>query len=317
MTPAHELSHVMEAYEAVERWGAHVVHDHTVTGPVWAQVHARVPVITTNHGPFEESLRSIYRRVAPTIPVIAISHHQASTASDVRVRHVIHHGLDTDAVPVGAGRSGYAVFLGRMDPSKGVDRAIDVARRAQMPLKIAAKMREADEIEYFEHCVKPLLGPAVEYVGEIGPEDKYALLGGATCLLNPIAWAEPFGMVMIEALACGTPVVATPHGAVPELIDDGVTGYVRHDRRGLVRALRDVADLDRGKCRIVAEQRFSMQRMAADHAEAYRALVHRDQAEIDELSRMLVPLAGDAASVASAGLPDASVSAGRTGSTAP
>jgi glycosyltransferase involved in cell wall biosynthesis len=287
MNPADELRHVMDAYDNAERWGADVVHDHTVTGPVWAQVHSRLPVITTNHGPFAEPLTSIYRRIAPTVPVIAISHHQASTAGDVPVRHVIHHGLDTSTVPVGDGTGGYALFLGRMSPDKGVAEAVRIARAAGVPLRIAAKMREAAEFDYFESAVKPLLGGDVEYLGEVGPDDKHRLLGEAVCLLNPIAWHEPFGMVMIEALAAGTPVVGTPCGAAPEIIDDGVTGLLRTGLQGLVDGLAAVGDIDRAACRAAAEQRFAMGRMAADHAIAYRALVAADRAEAAELDDLL------------------------------
>jgi glycosyltransferase involved in cell wall biosynthesis len=287
VNPADELRHVMDGYDAAQRWGADVVHDHTVTGPVWAQVHSRLPVITTNHGPFAEPLTSIYRRIAPTVPIIAISHHQASTATDVPVRHVIYHGLDTATIPIGDGDGGFAVFLGRMNPTKGVHRAIEVARAAGVPLKIAAKMREPAEFEYFDTQVKPLLGGNVEYVGEVGGTDKYHLLGDAKCLLNPIAWAEPFGMVMIEALACGTPVVATPCGAAPEIVDDGQTGLLRTGAEGLVDALGAVDLLDRTACRAAVEHRFSMDRMASAHATAYRSILDDDRAGAAELVDIL------------------------------
>jgi glycosyltransferase involved in cell wall biosynthesis len=289
MTPADELRHVMDAYEAAARWGADIVHDHSVSGPVWAQVHSRLPVITTNHGPFAEPLSSVYRRIAPTVPIIAISHHQASTARDVPVRHVIHHGLDTTTIPVGTGDGGYALFLGRMNETKGVHTAIQIARAAGVPLKIAAKMREPVEFEYYEARVKPLLGGDVDYLGEVGPTEKYQLLGEAVCLLNPIAWPEPFGMVMIESLACGTPVVGTPCGAAPEIVDDGVTGLLRSAPQGLADALGDVAGLERLACRSVIERRFSMARMAADHVRAYRSLIADDRAGTAELAGLLGP----------------------------
>jgi glycosyltransferase involved in cell wall biosynthesis len=287
VSPADELRHVMDAYDAAERWGADVVHDHTITGPVWAQIHCSVPVVTTNHGPFEEPLRSVYRRIAATVPVLAISRHQASTAGDIPVRAVVHHGLDLSAVQPGDGSGGYAAFLGRMSPSKGVHHAIEVARAAGVPLKIAAKLQEPAERAYFEQQVRPLLGGSVEYLGELGPEDKYELLAGATCLLNPIAWAEPFGMVMIEALAAGTPVVGTPCGAAPEIVDDGRTGYLRTGLQGLVDALEAAPALDRRACRAAVERRFSMERMARDHAAAYRALLAEERREAAELVELL------------------------------
>jgi glycosyltransferase involved in cell wall biosynthesis len=158
-----------------------------------------------------------------------------------------------------------------MCPEKGVHVAAQVARAAGIPLRIAAKMREPAEHAYFTTCVRPLLGGDVEYIGEVGGAAKLALLGEATCLLNPIAWPEPFGMVMVEALACGTPVVATPCGSVPEIVDDGVTGLLGRDAASLATALLQVEDLDRGTCRRMAETRFDAARMAADHVDAYRA----------------------------------------------
>lgn len=287
MNPADELLHVIDAYDAAARWGADVIHDHTVTGPVWAQAHATLPTVTTNHGPFSDPLLTIYRRVARVVPVIAISEHHASTAGDLPVHRVIRHGLDVAGVPVGDGRGGYALFLGRMNPAKGVHRAIGIARAAGIPLKIAAKMRESAERDYFHACVEPLLGAGVEYLGEVGPADKQELLGGAACLLNPIDWPEPFGMVMIEALAAGTPVLSTPCGAAPEIVEDGVTGFLRPDERALTAALADVGSIDRRACRAAAEQRFSMERMSRDHIAAYRAVVTTDRIEVGELARML------------------------------
>ncbi len=287
MNPADELRHAMEGYDAAARWGADVIHDHTVTGPVWAQAHATIPTITTNHGPFDEPLRSIYRRVAPLVPVIAISEHHASTAGDVHVHRVIHHGLDVSRIQPGDGDGGYALFLGRMNPAKGVHRAIEIARCTGVPLKIAAKMRERHEVEYFRACVEPLLGGDVEYVGEVGPALKQQLLAGALCLLNPIDWPEPFGMVMIEALAAGTPVLSTPCGSAPEIVDHGITGFLHRDARALAAALAEVGSLDRHACRAAAEQRFTMTRMAAEHVTAYRALIAQSREQIDELTRML------------------------------
>ena len=135
--------------------------------------------------------------------------------------------MDVDAVPTGRGDGDYALFLGRMSPHKGVDAAVRIARAAGIDLKIAAKLAEPAEREYFRSCVEPLLGPHAEYVGEVGGQDKWELLGAATCLLNPLRWSEPFGMVMIEALATGTPVIATPAGSVPEIVTDGINGYIR------------------------------------------------------------------------------------------
>lgn len=283
--PAAELAHVIDSYAAAATWGADIVHDHTITGLAWGTLLG-IPVVTTNHGPFEGDLAAIYRHTARHVPIIAISHHQASTAGDIPVAAVIHHGVDLTRHRVGGGDGGYAAFLGRMSPDKGVHTAIEVARRAGVPLRIAAKMREAPEREYFESRIRPELGGDVEYLGELGGTDKADLLAGATCLLNPIEWPEPFGMVMIEAMAHGTPVVVTPHGAAPEIVDHGVTGYVVSGIDRLVDAVHRVGELDRGACRRAVERRFSIERMAADHVELY-------QRRIDEgLGRDLVAHGG-------------------------
>jgi glycosyltransferase involved in cell wall biosynthesis len=273
---ATELRHVINGYEAIVEWGPDIVHDHTLVGPLYAARFPGLPVATTNHGPFESELADFYRAVSTRVPVVAISHHQASLARETRIAAVIHHGIDLDRFAYRAGAPGdYALFLGRMCADKGVRTAALVARAAGVPLKIAAKLREPFEIEYFESQVQPLLGDGVDYVGEVDGRDKLDLLAGACCLLNPIQWPEPFGMVMIEALACGTPVVATPCGAVPELIDDGATGFIRPTHSGLVQALEAVDTLNRAACRGAAVERFSIERMVADHVALFERIVER------------------------------------------
>jgi glycosyltransferase involved in cell wall biosynthesis len=265
-----ELSHVVRAYDAMAELD--LVHDHTVAGPLYRHRPPGLPVVSTNHGPFRARLRDIYRAMARDVALVAISHHQASTA-DVPIARVIHHGLDVDSVPFGDGAGGYACFLGRMSPSKGVREAAVIAREAGVPLRIAAKMNDQSEREYFECAVSPLLGSDIEYLGELNTADKYELLGGAVALLNPIQWPEPFGLVMIEALATGTPVVATPSGAAPEIVEDGVTGFLRDDVRELAACLRDVTGLGRDACRQAAETRFSTERMVTDHLDLYGELL--------------------------------------------
>jgi glycosyltransferase involved in cell wall biosynthesis len=186
---------------------------------------------------------------------------------------LIHHGIDIDTHPLGAGNGGYALFLGRMSPDKGVHTAARVAREAGMPLRIAAKMREPAERAYFREDVEPLLGGGIEYVGEVAGPAKLELLREASCLLNPIDWDEPFGMVMIEAMACGTPVVATPRGSSPELIEEGVTGFVRSTFDGLVGAVAKAGAFDRVRIREHAAERFSAERMVARHLRLYGRVI--------------------------------------------
>lgn len=264
-----EIRHVIHAYSALREADVDVVHDHTLVGPLYSAAFPGLPVVTTNHGPFNADLVDLYRVLAPRVPVIAISHHQASTAPDVPIAAVIHHGVGLGDFPAGAGGGGYAVFLGRMHPGKAPHVAARIAREAGFPLRIAAKMHEPEERAYFEAMVAPLLGEDVSYVGEVDRRAKLELLGGADCLLNPIAWPEPFGMVMIEALACGTPVLTTRFGAAPEIVEDGVVGYVRSDASGLVAALGQVHEIDRTACRERVRAHFSVEAMVAKHLAVY------------------------------------------------
>jgi glycosyltransferase involved in cell wall biosynthesis len=281
-----ELRHLIRGYEALEAWGADIVHDHTLLGPLYARNRPGIQVVTTNHGPFNGELFDLYRTIADTVPVIAISHDQASRARDVRITAVIHHGLDPEAFSVGDGRgdeSGtYFFFLGRMAPDKGVDAAARAARAAGVRLLIAAKMREPNEKRFFHEQVEPLLDERITYVGEIGVAERMRLLGGARALINPIRWPEPFGLVMIEALACGTPVLALREGSAPELIDDGVTGFVCDTIEELTQRIDEVDHLDRAACRAVVEQRFSTRRMVADHLALFERILSDQHVEVDD-----------------------------------
>jgi glycosyltransferase involved in cell wall biosynthesis len=274
---ARELAHVLRAYAAMD--DVDVVHDHTLAGALCDRRPLGPQVVTTNHGTFQGELGELYRQLDQEVGLVAISHHQASTANGTRVDAVIHHGLDIARVPVGAGDGGYACFLGRMNPDKGPREAIIAARRAGVRLLLAAKMHEPQERAYFEERVAPLLGPDAEYVGELAEAEKYELLRGAVALVNPIQWPEPFGLVMIEALAAGTPVVTTSAGSAPEIVDDGVTGFLRDDLAGLAAALARVGTLDRAACRAAAACRFSTERMVTDHVDLYRRLLHRAPAK--------------------------------------
>jgi glycosyltransferase involved in cell wall biosynthesis len=266
-----ELHHVIHAYRAAE--GFDIIHDHTLTGPLYASRFPERTVVTTNHGPFNGELLDIYQAMAPEISIIAISQSQASYAAGLAIARVIHHGIDVEEFPVGSGDGGYFLFLGRMAPDKGARRAALIARQAGVPLLIAAKMREPLEYEYYEQQVRPLLGGDIEYVGEVGGEQKLSLLAEARALLNPIRWVEPFGLVMIEALACGTPVLSYRSGAAPEIVDDGVTGILCNERDEMVEATQRVGTLDRAACRASVQQRFSTNRMVADHLELFESLL--------------------------------------------
>jgi glycosyltransferase involved in cell wall biosynthesis len=186
----------------------------------------------------------------------------------------VHHGLPLEKYRLSKQRGTYLAFLGRICPEKGVPRAIEIAKRFAMPLKIAAKVDEADR-RYMEMEIRPLLDhPLVEFIGEISDEDKAGFLGNAYALVCPIDWPEPFGLVMIEAMACGTPTVAFRHGSVPEVIDNRVTGYIVENVEEAVQALQTIETFDRATCRRVFEARFSSKRMAEDYVEIYERVIH-------------------------------------------
>jgi glycosyltransferase involved in cell wall biosynthesis len=267
-----ELRHLLHAYEATD--GADIIHDHTIAGPVYAAARSQRNVITTNHNPFTDDAKAIYRSIAHRVPIVAISRHHALTAGDLPIARVICHGVDENRYPVGDGGGDYLVFLGRMSPAKGVHEAIEIALQAGMPLRIAAKMRSRDERLYFDNVVAPLLGDDICYVGEVGGDDKVELLGGARALLNPIRWQEPFGLCMIEALACGTPVITAPRGAAPEIVDHGVTGFLCRGTADMVAAVEWAGRLDRAACRAAVVERFTAARMVADHIALYNDVLN-------------------------------------------
>jgi glycosyltransferase involved in cell wall biosynthesis len=272
----YSLRHVVQAYDLIADLDLDVIHDHTLSGPLYGPHHTDIPIVTTNHSPFDAHTNPLYSVIAQHAAVIAISRAQAHGARrTVPIDAVVHHGLDVDELPLGAGDGGYLLALGRMNPAKGIHEAIDVARQAGVPLKIAAKMREPGELTYFTEMVQPRLGGDVEYLGEVGGAEKLELLCGARALLNPIRWPEPFGMVMIEALACGTPVLAYPCGAAPEIIEHGVSGLLCTSSLDMVAAVGELDSIDRAACRRRVEEAFSTQRMVQGHVEVFRRHLNR------------------------------------------
>lgn len=269
-----ELRHVMHAYEALHDFD--IVHDHTVLGPIYADRFPDLRVVTTIHGPFNDELIDIYRRMAERVPIIAISHDQRRHAPDVPIVRVIHHGIDPEAFPVGRGDGGYFLYLGRMAPEKGAHRAVEAAWKAGVPLLLAAKMREPWEFQYFETYVKPYLNENLRYLGEVPHAEKVNLLAGARALLNPIRWAEPFGLVMVEAMACGTPVLAFAEGAAPEIIEDGKTGFLCQDVDEMATRIGQVDQLERSACRRAVEDYFCTNRMVAEHLDLFEDLLGRE-----------------------------------------
>ncbi len=273
--PTAEFAHVKRAYEVLSH--VDLVHDHTLTGPAWAgSWRPDLPVVTTNHGPFTPEMVAHFRAIAERVSIIAISEAQRRSAPDVRVAAVIHHGVDVDDFPLGDGAGGYLLFLGRMNPEKGVHRAITVARAAGMPLIIGAKMWEPEERHYFAEQIEPQLGRDIIYIGLVGGPRKLDLLAGAIALVNPIRWPEPFGLVMIEAMACGTPVLTFAEGSAPEIVEHGCTGFLCTDEADMACRVADVARLDRRACRASVARRFSAARCLKRHLTLYRRVLDSD-----------------------------------------
>jgi glycosyltransferase involved in cell wall biosynthesis len=229
--------------------------------------------VTTMHGRLDLPELVALHRAYPRMPVISISHDQRRPLPQLTWAGTVYHGLPTSQYEPSFTPGDYLVFVGRFSQEKRVDRAIDIAIRAGLPLKIAAK-RDKLDLEYIKAVVDPLLDhPMVEYLGEIGDEAKNRLIAGAAALLFPIDWPEPFGLVAIEALACGTPVIAWRNGALPELIEDGTTGFLIESIDQGVRAVRELPRIDRRTCRRVFEKRFSADRMARDYLTLYEQLI--------------------------------------------
>jgi glycosyltransferase involved in cell wall biosynthesis len=236
--------------------------------------------VTTLHGRLDvPPLAALYREFAD-MPVVSISNSQRAAAPFANWLGTVYHGLAHEICPFNPAfqrpaRGDYFAFLGRVSPEKGLDRAIEIARRAGARLRIAAKV-DAHDRPYFESRIRPLLGlPGIEFLGELDESRKPELLGNATALLFPIEWPEPFGLAMIEAMSCGTPVVAFAHGAAPEIVENGVTGFVVESVDEAVGALEPAARLDRARVRSRFDERFSASRMARDYLSVYRALGRR------------------------------------------
>jgi glycosyltransferase involved in cell wall biosynthesis len=233
------------------------------------------PVVHTLHGRLDlKSLAHVFGEFSD-VPLVSISESQREPVGSLPLNWIatVHHGLPLDDIPFRPAPGRYLAFLGRISPEKRVDLAIAVAKRVGLPLRIAAKVDVSDGA-YFEREIRPLLDhPLIEFVGELGDDEKVTFLGEALCLLFPIDWPEPFGLAMIEALACGTPVVARPCGSVPEVVRDGVTGYLGESVGELARAVKRIDLVDRARCRADVEERFSVGAMANRYEVAYRKVI--------------------------------------------
>jgi glycosyltransferase involved in cell wall biosynthesis len=250
-----------------------VLHFHLDYYPFSLFSRQSTPFVTTLHGRLDLPEHQPVFTTFASVPVISISNAQRRPLPQARWVRTIHHGLPEQLLTPRPIKPHYFAFLGRIAPEKGVDRAIRIAQRCGMPLKIAAKVDNVDR-DYFQEKIRPLINSTdTEYIGEISDGEKSAFLSGAIVLLVPIDWPEPFGLVMIEAMACGTPVIAFNRGSVPEVVDDGVTGFVVEDEISAVGAVDRLAQLSREKIRKRFEDRFTARRMAQDYLAVYRSLI--------------------------------------------
>jgi len=264
---AHHILMIEKVFAQQDRFDLIHFHCDYIHFPLSRRSHT--PTLTTLHGRLDlPDLVPLYREYAD-MPLVSISDAQREPIPRANWRATIHHGIPAGVARLYPNPGRYLAFVGRVSPEKRVDRAIQIAHRLGLPIKIAAKVDAADR-EYFEDVVRPLLSdPDIDFVGEIAEEDKDAFLGNALALLFPIDWPEPFGLVMIEAMARGTPVIAFAGGSVREVVENGVTGFVVGEISEAVRAVERVSSLDREAVRTEFERRFTADRMARDYAELY------------------------------------------------
>jgi glycosyltransferase involved in cell wall biosynthesis len=276
--PLPELRHVLACYERAGEFD--VISDHT--GPLATALGglSLAPVLHTVHGPLDGELGDAYEqiaRISPRLRLISLSRSQRRPHPSLPWSANCPNAIDPSRFRWSSARGDYLAFLGRMGPDKGCHHAVAVAQATGLPLKIAAKCREPEEQAYFAERIEPYLGGGIEYLGEIGHEEKVELLRNARVTLFPIDWEEPFGLVMIESLACGTPVIATRRGAVPEVLEHGRTGIIVERIEELAAAIREADRLDRAACRRAVEERFSPRPFVASYLRAFRAAVESAQ----------------------------------------
>jgi glycosyltransferase involved in cell wall biosynthesis len=251
-----------------------VIHDHTVSGPLTALGRA-APTVVTAHGPAEGDLGGLYGAVSHSVSLVAISDAQRRARPDFSWAATIHHGIDpTDTLPRSR-RDGPVLWLARFSPDKGPDLAIEACRAAGLPLVLAGKCTEPGEARYLDERIRPMLGPGTKLVCNADRATTWRLLASARCLILPLRWEEPFGMVMIEAMAVGIPVVALRRGSVPEVITEGETGWICDRPEDLPLALTRVGELDSAACLHRARTAFSPEVMARRYVEVYRRAIAR------------------------------------------
>jgi glycosyltransferase involved in cell wall biosynthesis len=282
--------------EAVSRRASEfdVIHVHVDWLPLPLLTRLGVPFLTTTHGRLDLPGLADVVRLFPDAPYVSISNNQSSALPDANWIGTVYHGMPVDLFRPSFERGSYLAFLGRLTAEKGPEAAIRVARAAKMPLRIAAKVPRGER-GYFKNTIEPQIdGTDVQLIGEVNDRAKEQFLAGAAALLFPIDWPEPFGLVMIEAMACGTPVIAFRSGSVPEVIDDGITGFVVGGEDEAIAAIRRIGELDRRRVRAQFEQRFAAGRMAKEYLRHYEALIDAKGAPARRTAHEMSAAAGGA-----------------------
>lgn len=267
-----EAIHVGKAARMMKSSQPDVVHDHTVAGPLLNSAYD-FPMVVTAHGPVQGVMGEYYGSLDKDISLVAISERQRELKAELPWASVIYNGIPVQDYPFSENKEDFALFLGRMNPDKGVHLAIEATRAAGMRLIIAGKRNEQPERDYFNEEVAPRLGPDVEWIGEADTERKKDLLARAACLLMPVQWEEPFGIVMAEAMACGTPVVALRKGSAPELVVHGKTGFLCDRPEELAAALQNSGEISPEACRRHALGKFDVSQMVKGYEDLYLRLL--------------------------------------------
>jgi glycosyltransferase involved in cell wall biosynthesis len=267
-----EVSHALEAYARSEEFD--IVHDHTLLGPaVGAMLEGRPRVVHTLHGPWTATNRRYYGMLDDHVDLVAISRTQQAGNPGIRYAGVVYNGIDLEPYPFTKDKDDYLVFLGRSSPEKGPELAVEIARQAGLPLKMAVKIAEPEERKHWEGKVVPRMTGREEVFENASHECKVDILAHARATLFPIQWEEPFGLVMVESMACGTPVLACPRGAAQEIVEDGVNGFFARDVDEMLGALNRLGTIDPEVCRRRVADRFSSEAMIAGYEQLFRQVI--------------------------------------------
>lgn len=266
-----ELVQALTCYVDADRFD--VIHDHCSVGGAALGAFSDTPVLITLHGAFVPEVRRLFELIGNRLHFVAVSSAQRASMPDLPYVGTIANGIDVDSFPFQAEKDGYLAYVGRFTPEKGAHIALDVAHRLDLPLVMAGKTAEPHEHKYLADKILPELGPQDDYRGEVTEEEKRKIFAGARAMLFPIQWNEPFGLVMTEAMACGTPVIAWKNGAAPEVVAHGLTGFIIQSVDEMIDAVYRIDEIEPAACRAHVEGRFSADAMVDAYEQAYRHLV--------------------------------------------